>query len=199
MTIASDVVDLQFRMPSATDVFGLDTNILLWYSYKPSLIPKAVYRYQPYSSFIKSAVNSGSSFNVSIINLAELSHVIERFEWELVGGEAGQYGTIKDFRADPAQHAHVSGEVQAAWAVIMTLATVVDAMLPSSVIPHYLAEYASSQSDAYDGLLIEAYKSAGVSQLISGDADWATWAGINLFTANQRVVDAARIQSMLIP
>jgi len=46
--------------------------------------------------------------------------------------------------------------------------------------------------------MVEAMTAAGVSQILTDDGDYCTVPNIQVFTANQRVIDAARQQARLI-
>ena len=52
--------------------------------------------------------------------------------------------------------------------------------------------------DGYDAMILETLKRAGQNQIISDDGDFATIAGIQVFTSNPTVLRLARQQGKLI-
>jgi hypothetical protein len=61
-----------------------------------------------------------------------------------------------------------------------------------------LARLSTQQVDGYDLFLLEAMSTAGVKQVQTDDGDYCTVPGIEVFTANARVVAAARTAGLLI-
>lgn len=53
-------------------------------------------------------------------------------------------------------------------------------------------------ADGYDLFILESMRSHGVVQVITDDGDFATVPGIQVFTANRNVIQAARAQGRLI-
>ncbi|MBF0537928.1 MAG: hypothetical protein HQL03_06710 [Nitrospirae bacterium] len=55
----------------------------------------------------------------------------------------------------------------------------------------------TEQLDGYDLFIIEAMSRASITKVITDDGDFATVAGIEVFTANDNVINAAQSQGRL--
>jgi hypothetical protein len=129
-------------------------------------------------------------------SLAELAHLIERNEHEVYC--AGVSPTpIKDYRHNlPAERARVVGEVRGAYGKVVAESVLLDFSLDVGAVNAALARL-SSPVDGYDLFLLEAMAAAGVSQLLTDDGDFCCVPGIEMYTANPRVLAAARSQGRL--
>jgi hypothetical protein len=61
-----------------------------------------------------------------------------------------------------------------------------------------LLELAAAPVDGYDALLLQAMRASHLKQLLSDDGDFCCVDGIDLFTANPRVLAAAGAQGQLV-
>jgi hypothetical protein len=61
-----------------------------------------------------------------------------------------------------------------------------------------MATFESRLLDGYDPLFVHAMSTVGVNQVLTDDGDYCTVPGIQLFTANRRVLEASRAQGKLV-
>jgi hypothetical protein len=58
-------------------------------------------------------------------------------------------------------------------------------------------EWLTANGDFPDAVLVATGKRQGLTHIMSDDADLATFAGITLYTGNQKTINAARIAGKL--
>lgn len=58
--------------------------------------------------------------------------------------------------------------------------------------------YTSVNVDGYDLFMAEMALKNGITQIITDDGDYATVSGLTVFTANQKVIQAASLVNKLI-
>jgi predicted nucleic-acid-binding protein len=63
---------------------------------------------------------------------------------------------------------------------------------------HALSEWIECSADNADALIVAQAKSRGIFHILSDDLDFATMSGITLYSANQAVVNSARIAGKLV-
>ena len=61
-----------------------------------------------------------------------------------------------------------------------------------------ITQIQDSSIDGYDAYILEAMINSGINQIITDDGDFATVAGIIVFTANDGVITAAKSQGKFI-
>jgi predicted nucleic acid-binding protein len=88
--------------------------------------------------------------------------------------------------------------VQAAWAQVASLAEPLTVTIDSPAATAALNRLQTEKVDGYDLFILESMRSHGVVQVITDDGDFATVPGIQVFTANSNVIQAARAQGRLI-
>ncbi len=89
-------------------------------------------------------------------------------------------------------------EIQLAWAKVTKTARPVAISTTETTTATVLTNLASRLVDVYDLFLLEAMSNASISQILTDDGDFATVGGIQVFTANQNVLAAARTQGKLL-
>ncbi|MBN2337941.1 MAG: PIN domain-containing protein [Acidobacteria bacterium] len=200
-TVQAEVVDISADAPRAEDVFLVDTNVWYWLTYSrasQSARPPAYYQTSNYPNYTNTALGAGARIFQSGLSLAELTHLIEKAEREIYEATNGQIGT-KEYRHNlPAERAQVFAEVQAACGLVTTLAEPLTVTIDSPTATSALNRLQSERVDGYDLFILESMRSHGVVQVITDDGDFATVPGIQVFTANRNVIQAARAQGRLI-
>lgn len=78
------------------------------------------------------------------------------------------------------------------------IAIPIPAVIDEATISAALTRLATESVDAYDMFLLEAAAKAGIIQILTDDGDFVTVSGIQVFTANQNVIESARIQGKLL-
>ncbi|MCP4701011.1 MAG: hypothetical protein GY862_29785 [Gammaproteobacteria bacterium] len=89
-------------------------------------------------------------------------------------------------------------EVQNAWAQVSSLAEPLTVTINAPMTTAALKRLQTEKVDGYDLFILESMKSHGVMQVITDDGDFATVPGIQVFTANRSVIQAAKAQKKLI-
>ena len=200
-TVQAEVVDISADTPKAEDAFLVDTNVWYWLTYSrasQSARPPAYYQTSNYPNYTNAALGAGARIFQSGLSLAELTHLIEKAEREIYEATNGQIGT-KEYRHNlPAERAQVFAEVQAACGLVTTLAEPLTVTIDSPTATSALNRLQTEKVDGYDLFILESMRSHGVVQVITDDGDFATVPGIQVFTANRNVIQAARAQGRLI-
>lgn len=206
-TVQADVVDITADTPGAKDVFLVDTNVWYWLTYlkaSQSAHPPAPYQTSDYPSYTNTALGAGARIFQSGLSLAELTHLIEKAEYEIFA-QANQSifpnpkKFDKKFRHDRAhERKQAVTEIQAAWAQVTSLAEPLTITIDAPTADAALNRLQTEKVDGYDLFILESMRSHGVVQIITDDGDFATVPRIQVFTANRNVIKAARAQRKLI-
>lgn len=197
-TVQAEVVDISADTPKAEDAFLVDTNVWYWTTYPnaTSHIPNQI---SDYPGYLNNALGASAKIFHSGLTLAELSHIIEKTEREIYERNIGNSIKPKEFRHNlVGQRGRVVSEVQAAWAQVASLAEPLTVTIDSPTATAALNRLQTEKVDGYDLFILESMRNHGVVQVITDDGDFATVPGIQVFTANRNVIQAARAQGRLI-
>lgn len=206
-TVQAQVIDISVDTPKSEDVFLVDTNVWYWMTYtraSQSVRRPAQYQSTSYPSYTNAALGAGARIFQSGLTLAELTHLIERAEFEIFAmANPGIFPNPKNFNKDfrhscNAEHAQVVAEIQSAWSQVTSLADPLTLTIDAPTTAAALNRLHTEKVDGYDLFILEAMEHHGVVQLITDDGDFATVPGIQVFTANRNVISAARKQSKLL-
>jgi len=198
--VQADVIDIQRDQPRDTDTFLVDSNVWYWVAYprsNQSSRPPAQYQMSNYPAYVNAALNTRARLLRCGLSLAELSHLIEKTEREIFSRGVGgiQPNETKVFRHNyPTRRASVVGEVEAAWASIKSLAEPMTATIDEPTTDAALTRFKTQLVDGYDLFILEAMAANGVVQVITDDGDFVTVPGIQVFTSNRHVIQAATTQ-----
>ncbi|MFZ5995506.1 MAG: PIN domain-containing protein [Thermodesulfobacteriota bacterium] len=196
-TVQADVVDITADTPKAEDVFLVDTNVWYWLTYPnaTSFIPSQL---SEYPGYLNKALGAQSRIHHSGLSLAELAHLIENTEREIYEKAVGQIKP-KEYRHNHSgERSRVYSEIQAAWSQVTALADPLTITIDALATADALSRFQSEKVDGYDLFFLESMKNHGVVQVITDDGDFATVPGIQVFTANRNVINAARNQRKLL-
>jgi predicted nucleic acid-binding protein len=195
ISVRADVVDITSDRPVSSDIFWLDTNVLLRYAY--SKYP--VHKLSLYDRFLKDALAASAGLFVSGLNQAEMFHVIEKIEREAYNSYHGVNIQTKEYRHGyPAERAQVISESEAAWLTVESIAAIVPMKIDGTATAQAMNDYKTLSMDGYDLFNVAMLFKDGINQVLSDDADFATVPGIIHFTANPKVVAAAAAAGKLI-
>jgi len=196
-TIQAEIVDITADTPKAEDVFLVDTNVWYWMTYPnaSSYVPSQL---TDYPSYLNHALGSNSKIHHSGLSLAELAHLIEKTEREIYERAVCAIKP-KEYRHNiPGEHSRVASEIQAAWGQVTSLADPLTVTIDATITSAALSRLQTEKVDGYDLFILESMKSHGVVQVITDDGDFATVPGIQVFTANRNVIQAAKAQGKLL-
>ncbi|MEL6381947.1 MAG: hypothetical protein AAFQ89_05640, partial [Cyanobacteria bacterium J06626_18] len=185
----------------------VDTNVWYWLTYPPASSSAKSYQTTSYPNYVAAAFNCGSRLCYSGLSLAELSSLIERSEYKLSSYSAPPPNSSqrtppianpKEYRHNYASaRANVVAEVQAAWGLVASDGDLVELRVDAIAAAEALNCFQASKADGYDLLLIEAMRQNSVTKVITDDGDYSTIFGIQVFTANRNVINAANNQGKL--
>jgi hypothetical protein len=200
-TVRAQVIDIRSDVPRCTDALLVDTNVWYWLVYPSAgASPGSVTPAQMtiYSDYLRDCIAAGARVFHAGLCLAELAHLIEQNERDLYAGAVASV-TTKEYRHNvPSERARVVGEVHNSWRDVKAQSQPLPLTIDDRVTDAALARFATQPVDGYDLFLLEALSAAGLSQVLSDDGDFCTVPGIQLFTANSRVVAAARSAGLLV-
>ena len=197
-TVQAEIIDITIDTPKPEDAFMVDTNVWYWTTYPnaTSHIPNQI---SVYPDYLNNALGASAKILHSGLTLAELSHIIEKTEREIYERTIGNSIRPKEFRHNlTGQRLRVVAEVQAAWAQVASLAEPLTLTIDRPITTAALNRLQSERVDGYDLFLLESMRSHGVMRVITDDGDFATVSGIQVFTANRSVIQAAKAQGRLI-
>lgn len=198
-TIKANVVNIRQDTPKPEDVFLVDTNVWYWMTYTKASQTAIPYQIRDYPTYIGKALASKSQLRKCGLSLEELSHRIEKTEYDIFKRSQAQLIKPKEYRHNhPAERNNVVTEIQAAWGQVKSMARAIDVTIDTDSKDRALTRMASEPLDGYDLFILEAISQAGIVNVITDDGDYATVPGIQLFTANNNVIKTARNQGKLI-
>jgi len=195
VVIRASVVDLRSDSPKADDSFIVDTNVWLWLYYPPLTQNSAGEPLQSaidYPNYFKSALAAKATLYSSALIFSELTHNIERKEKRIYESNLANELDAKVYRHDyPRQRLKVTQLVQDAWSDISSSSKLLDMNLDSNFMTESLSLFPATQLDGYDLFTAQLAKQSQVNQIITDDGDYATVAGLTIFTANQKILNLA--------
>ena len=196
LIVEAEVVDLMTDTPSVNDQFLVDTNVWIWFVYtQAGAFTKNRSHY--YLAYLNSCSNSDAELFHSNLSLSELSHIIERTEYDIYSNR-GPAWQIKEFRHNLVERMRVVNEINTAWAQVENLSAAMPATVDQPCVNASLTRLQSQKIDGYDLFILESMKAHGIEQVITDDSDYATVPGIRVFTANSNVIKSARNHGKLL-
>jgi predicted nucleic acid-binding protein len=200
--VQADVIDIRNDNPQLTDAFLVDTNIWFWVTYtRASTAPTPPRRWQlaTYPGYLGKCLAAKSRLHRCGLSLAELAHLIEKTEREIFEASSGTNIGTKEFRHNQVtERATVVAEVQSVWGQVKALASVLDTNVDDPTTDAALARFQTQSLDGYDLFILEAHSKAGLIQVLTDDGDFCSVPGIQVFTANANVINAATSQGKLL-
>jgi predicted nucleic acid-binding protein len=198
-TIQADVIDINADTPRSSDIFLVDSNVWFWLTYQTASHSAAKYQLSDYPNYVKKSLTVGSKICSSGLSLAELGHRIEKTEYDIYSKINVSEIQTKEYRHNlPAERSRIVSQVEAAWGQVKTLAQPLDLTIDDPTTDAALLRFKTKKLDGYDLFILESMKTCGVVQIITDDGDFSTVPGIQVFTANRNVINAARIQRKLL-
>jgi hypothetical protein len=111
---------------------------------------------------------------------------------------SGPVGT-KEYRHNhTTERSNVVAEIQTAWGQVKTMAMPIEALVDEPTTDAALIRIQTQLLDGYDLFILEAISRMGIVQVITDDGDFATVPGIQIFTSNWNVIQAAQTQGKLL-
>jgi hypothetical protein len=203
LNVQAEVIDIRTDRPQQSDIFLVDTNVWIWQTYPNARTSPTKIR--EYGAYLKRARQNGATLAYSGLVLAELAHVIERTECEIYNERRRIRGEVlvqtKEFRHNlPNERAKVVKLLETCWLQVQSAAVPVNLTIDDIATNAALNRFKNQALDGYDLLILEAMFNAdpGQVKVITDDMDYATVPCIQLFTGNNRVIQAAITQEKLV-
>jgi hypothetical protein len=201
---ALGVIDISDDIPLKDDIFFVDSNVWFWLTYERASLGNskpAPYQVELYPEYIDAAFLSESKMYRSGLSLSEVSHQIEKVEYDIFCASHGiSILNKKDFRRNyPIERANVVEQIELAWLQVKQMGIPLESeIINEQVTDQALNRFQNQLIDGYDIFLMEFLHKSGIVNVISDDGDLASVPGIKLFTANRTVISEAKLQGKLV-
>lgn len=201
--LQADIIDLRQDTPQPNDHFFIDSNIWYWVGYTPA----TKRREEPaqvldYGSYLFQAMHFDAALYYTPLSLIELSHSIERAEWESTVRDTNRPNlSFKHFRRMYHQaRQQTLARIAAAWEMVLTLCgdNCLSILADETLALPFLHTFGATAIDGYDVLMLHAMQNAALHQVITDDADFGQVAGLQVFSANAYLLEQADQQSRLV-
>ena len=200
------VVDLNRDQPKQTDTFLVDTNVWLWSYYSRLAIHLAqnnarLNEVTRYITYLGQARSAKSVIYRSGLSFAELAHSIEKNDRDIFN-RTNPPLEPKEFRnSRPQERIDVVEETKSVWEGVKTVSAPLPNLLQINDINIDIAlqKIEVQKLDIYDIFLVQEMRANGISQIITGDSDFAMVAGITVFTYSNQLIRQARSLNKLRP
>jgi predicted nucleic acid-binding protein len=204
--IQAHIVDISHDIPRPTDRFFVDTNVWFFLAYTSASQSSSTQYGQVkiYPGYLQRALKQKSALYKCLLSYSELSHIIERSEYEIFCDVRKQKRLPdvkpKDFRHNFSQErAQVIGEIELAWFQVdmFTKENTLTFHVDQAAIDRAQSLIKNLNLDGYDLFFVDAIHAAGITQVISDDIDFGQVPDITVFTANQKLIREAAAQGRL--
>lgn len=201
--VKSDVIDIRKDIPKSSDVFFVDTNVWYWQTYSKASSHKPSYQVRDYPIYIKKILNVHSKLYRCDLILAEISHIIEKSEFEIFCDQNSLPTTSankKIFRHNYSiERSNVILEVETAWDSIQKMSETFDIVINDAISKEFMKKFQTLLVDGYDlHYLIGILQLFKKPSILTDDGDFSSIPNITLFTANDSVISAANRQGKLL-
>lgn len=198
-TIQAEIIDITQDHPILEDKFMVDTNVWYWMYYTNASIAGKPYQVKDYPHYINKVLNANAKIFYSGLSFAELAHLIEKTEHEIFQQTHPTNFRLKEYRHNyPQERQQVAAEIEAVFKAISAMAASITATIDNAMINTAIQKISSKTIDVYDLFILNSMQLHEIKQIITADGDFATISGIQVFTANNTVIQAAKMQGKLI-
>lgn len=190
IVIRANVVDISKDTPRKNENFLVDTNVWYWMTYsKASMHSLAIpYQTSSYPTYANSALSVGAKLNYSGLNILELTHVIERSEFNIAGAGA----TFKEFRHNSAiNRTMVCSEINSSFGQVKSMGQYFEIDLGQYALSSAIGGFNRFEVDGYDCMIADHMLKNGIQNIVTDDGDFASVAGVTVFTANRNIIQRA--------
>ncbi len=219
-SVKSQVIDIRSRADSCHRTVVADANVLYYVNYDFRALASAGvelplhYQTKFYPKWWTRAIGAGITLCSTATALAEFVHLVERMElqslWvtdphrpELDPHNPGQQFSPKYVKMLRSHYHDRLPVIRTNVETVLRSAQKAVAILPglgsdADRFEATVREWMSSTADIGDATLVAEAKRAGLPHIISDDADFVSFDGITLYTANDNAVAAAAQSNTLI-
>jgi hypothetical protein len=218
--VQAQVVDVRTVAAAIPPDLILDANVLYWHFYTNfSLLQYAggrmplYYQLTTYAAYWRRAKKAGTCFHATATNIGEFAKLAGYAELEtmwrtdssLPQPDPANPVTEFDPRVCKFARYHYAGHLNKVRTSVQAMIALVRlevnllAVFPTAEDEQTEAtnEWLTAHGDFPDAVLVATARPQGLLDILSDDMDLATFAGVTLYTANQKTVDAARIAGKL--
>ena len=181
------------KIPEHTK-FAIDTNVLYWMHY--SRCNTTGYQIMHYPQFISDLMERHAVFVTTACNVSELLHLVEKKEYDIFK-VTNRTISIKDFRKVRKERENVKQELETIIMQIESMYSIHDFELDFSLISKFVHDFDNHRCDNNDYSILTYLKNAGITNIISDDSDFITYAGMNVYTANNNIINEAITNDVL--
>ena len=194
MNKCNKLIDLRTFVPFDNNkAFFLDTNVLYWYTnprFSDSNLLSSTAKL--YYNFIDRLIVNKNPLFSSVYNLTELLNVIEKNEYEIFSKLHPSLPlTRKEFRARPAERASVERIMRTALNNAKSICTIVDFNFTQSTVDEFISTFSNHRCDVFDFAILKNCIDTNHVNIISDDGDFSTIEHINLYTANENILNSS--------
>lgn len=174
--------------------FFLDTNVLYWISNPRFLqLHQLSHTARVYYDFIDKLIDAGNPLVTSVYNLTELLNVIEKSEWDIYCKLHPEIPiSRKDYRNMPTEHEEVGKVMKTALNNVNNICKVIEFNFSASIIDDFVENFTTHRCDIFDYAILKNCVKSKYLNIISDDGDFSSIEKINLYTANENVLNNAR-------
>lgn len=174
-----------------TRCFFLDTNVLYWYTYPRFSLPGHLNpSAQIYYDFIDSLTSAGNPLKTSVYNLTELLNVVEKNEYDIYCKLHPDLPlSRKDFRRMADERQKVSQMIKTTMNNALNICSITDFNFTSETLKSFSDEFTNHRCDVFDYAILKNCISTKDINIISDDGDFSSMPGINLYTANENILN----------
>lgn len=195
MNKCNKVIDLKTFVPFDNKKgFFLDTNVLYWYAnprFSPTSQPNSTAKI--YYNFVDKLIVNKNPLFTSVYNLTELLNVIEKNEYEIYSKLNPSLPlTKKEFRARPAERATVERIMRTALNNVRSICTITDFNFTQSTVDEFISDFSNHRCDVFDFAILKNCIDTNQLNIISDDGDFSTIEHINMYTANENVLNVTK-------
>lgn len=193
LPIRARIVDIRHDAPRADDHLLLDTNVCLWLSWTRVSEGNGAakpYQLQQYPRYVNLALENRSALYHSAISYAEISHHIERSEYQLAAHRHRAL-TRKEFR-QTRRREQVVRDIKSVWYTIQQISSIIPTPMEDTATKTVQALLQELPLGPFDLFLVNAMQLAGLTGIVTDDMDFGFVPGITVFTSNLAVIKRAR-------
>lgn len=190
------VCELPGAIAKAGENIFVDTNVWKCLTYT-----KATMSYQAkanaYASFINRCVKEKAHLCSSVLSYTELASIIERTERDIYNQSTGSSVSLKKFREGVTERQQVVAELQAAWAQVETLSSLIPIALDDALLKAAQKNFEHLPLDGYDVFFVEQMRAANITSIVTDDLDFIYVPGLTVYTNNADCIGRARMYKKL--
>ena len=184
------VFDIRHDTPRSNDKFLVDTNVWFWLTYpiihttfsnRPSY-----YQIEHYPIYIEKIIDTDAQLFRCEFSFYELANIIEKSEWQIHEYSSKGLKSKSEYR-----------KAKKHFREIESVSTPIELSLSEFSTNQVLETMKNVTLNSFDFLFVQAAKRENNVSLLTNDPDFIKIPGITIFTANQKLIEQARVEGKL--